>query len=150
MPRMAIAVLLAALVLHSADGATMKGTLTLDDGRVMMLVVGRVHERGSRNVTVKDGRLRCDGEACFAPRGHFGYTLPLPSQVGVTFDNRYSVTFPVACGTPSPLSPGCHIHEVVTCAVFKKAGGYVPVAAGTLDLHRVMPKCRRSLHQARE
>jgi hypothetical protein len=151
MPRIAIAVSLAALAVHSADGATMKGTLTLDDGRVMTLAVGRFHQRGSRNVTIRIARLWCHGDACFAPRGNAGYVLPLPSGFGVEFGDRYFSTPAVACGTPPTrvLRPGCHIHEAVTCSSFTTAAGYVPVAAGTLDLRRVAPECRRSLHQVR-
>jgi len=144
-PRIAIAVLLAALAVYSAEGATMKGTLTLDDGRVMMLAVGRFHQRGSRNVTIRIARLWCHGDACFAPRGNAGYVLPLPSGFGVEFADRYFGTAAVGCGTPPTrvARPGCHVHEAVTCSVLTTAAGYVPFAAGALDLRRVTPECRR-------
>lgn len=145
MPRIAIAVLLAVLAVQSVDGATMKGTLTLDDGRVMMLAVGRFNQRGSRNVTIRIARLWCHGDACFAPRGNAGYVLPLPSGFGVEFGDRYFGSTAVACGTPPTrvLRPRCHIHEAVTCSVLTTTAGYVPIASGTLDLRRVTPACRR-------
>jgi hypothetical protein len=79
-PRIAIAVLLAALAVHSAEGATMKGTLTLDDGRVMMLAVGRFHQRGSRNVTIRIARW---SRAAFSRRRPATYRSPrVPSTYG--------------------------------------------------------------------
>lgn len=133
--------------------ATMRGTLTLDDGRVMKLVVGQLIRRGSQNVTVTDARVRCRGDACFAPRGHYGYTLPVPTEVGIGFFDRYPINdTTVGCVTQARVRPRCHIHEVVTCTIRTgpKPTDLEVVATGTLDLKKMTSTCRRRRQQARE
>jgi hypothetical protein len=145
------AALLLVVGLVSPSDARWKGTFTRDDGRVMNLRVGGFSRLVTRTAVYQKARMRCDGDACWAPGGHVfvGYYKGRALGFGLTFDDDYSVADLVECGA-SPAEPVvfrtlCRIHRVVPAC--RKPSTSTQLDGGTLDLQKQTPGCRRRLRQ---
>jgi hypothetical protein len=154
MGRVAIAILLWMVVAGTARAAYIQGTLTLDDGRVMNLMMRHfkshlVNGPGGEDVTTRLARFRCSGEACFTPIGGLGYGLPFRGWYGLAFDDPAHGPRHYSCATMrfDLKRYSCRIRSRVTCSVLDTSLGppFVDqtIATGMLDVHRTTPSCQR-------